>query len=391
MRTAFVSTYPPQRCGIAAFTAELGRVTPDREIVALHPAERLERYGLEVHHQIRAAERDDYARAGRALSNCADVAAVQFDPAIWGGDDGEAVVDFVRALSIPATATLHSIPSDPTQHERQVLVALSDFVAATVALSHAASKLLIETYLLDPRRIHVIPHGVPDLPSEASEPTRASLGLPDGKVVLSFGLLAPGKQLERVIEAMPAVVASHPDTTYVILGATHPDVLRSEGEVYRERLTGMAKHLGVARSVRIVQDFPGRNELTRWIQAADVVVIPEAPDRRTDSATLAYALAAGRAIVTSRSPYAAEMLAGGAGVITRTSAASLAAAVNRLLAAPEVRRKMGALAHERSRAMSWTRVGAMYRDLFERIGGTSPTLTGVASTVRPHGTPVGAH
>jgi len=344
--------------------------------VAIHPAARQERYGLEVHHQIRAAVRDDYARMGSSVSNCADVAAIQFDASIWGGEDGEAVVDFAHSLSIPAIATLHAIPPDPTVHQRQVIVALAESVASTVALSRSASDLLVERYLLDPRRITVIPHGVPDLPAASEGPSHPSLDLAGRKVVLSFGLLSPAKRLERALAAMPAVVARHPETIYVILGATHPTELAGDGEAYRERLAATAKRLGVAMNVRFVNEFPGRFQLTRWIQAADVVVIPEAETRRTDSATLAYAMAAGRAIVTSRNAYAVEMLGGGAGVLATTAPAGLAAAVNRLLAAPEARRAMGARAHERTSEMAWTRVGVMYRDLFGRVAGKLPNFTG---------------
>jgi glycosyltransferase involved in cell wall biosynthesis len=262
-----------------------------------------------------------------------------------------------------------------------VIVALAESVGWTVALSRSASELLVERYLLDPRRIKLIPHGVPDLPAASEEPSNPSLELGGRKVVLSFGLLAPAKRLERVLAALPAIVARHPDTTYVVLGATHPTELANAGEAYREHLTGIAKQLGVARNVRFVNEFPGRFELTRWIQAADVVVIPEGEARRTDAATLAYAMAAGRAIVTSRNAYAIEMLGGGAGVLATTAPAGLAAAVNRLLAAPEARRAMGARAHERASAMSWTRVGASYRDLFARVAGKLPSLTGDVSVL----------
>lgn len=340
---------------------------PDREIVALHPPERMERYGLEVHHQIRRDERDDYARTARALASCADVASIQFQADIWGGEDGEAVLDFVRALPIPVVATLHSIPPDPTRHQREVILGLADGVAATITLSHAAAELLVASYRLDGRSIQVISHGVPDLPASATESSKASLGLTDRDVVLSFGLLAPDKELERMLEALPAIVAAHPRTTYVILGATHPEILRSDGEAYRDRLVAMAAHLGVSDNVRIVNEFPGRNELTRWIQAADVVVSPDAELRRTDSGTLAFAMAAGRAIVATRSAYAREVLAESGGTLVATSPAAIAAAVNRLLGAPGVRQAMGNVAHERSRDMSWTNVGTAYSQLFGAI------------------------
>lgn len=355
----------------------MSRVTQDREIVALHPIERLDRYGMEVHHQIRRDERDDYTRIGRSMERCTDVVAIQFDAGVWGGDDGESVLDFVDALAVPAIVTLHSLPTDPTPRQREIVVALADAVATTVVLSRTAADLLVQTYTIDPFRMEVIPHGVPDLPSSAPESSKAALGLAGRSVVLSFGLLGPDKDIEPMLQALPEIVAADPTTTYVILGATHPDVIRAEGQAYRERLTALAAKLKVADNVRIVGDFVGRNDLTRWIQAADVIVIPGGDPARTDSGALAYAMSAGRAIVAKHSPYADELLADRHGTLVDGTPASFAAAVGHLFAEPGIRSAMGDLAHERSRAMSWTRVGASYASLVARVAASEPQPQGV--------------
>jgi glycosyltransferase involved in cell wall biosynthesis len=186
----------------------------------------------------------------------------------------------VRALKLPALATLHTISRTPTPRQREILVELLDSVAATVVLSQAAATLLTKLYDVDPYRVEVIPYGIPDLPIMSAETIKASVGL-DGRIVLlSFGLLDPGKGYERVIDALPAIVAEHPNATYVIVGATHPDVIRREGEAYRTALKARAEALGMAGHVRFVGEFVGRVELTRWLQAADVFVTPN-PDLGT--------------------------------------------------------------------------------------------------------------
>jgi glycosyltransferase involved in cell wall biosynthesis len=380
-RIAFVSTYPPRQCGIASFTGELGRVTPDREIVALHPAEPIPPYAFEVHHRIRRDERSDYPRTARSLEHCADVVSIQWDPAIWGGEDGDAVLDFVRALKLPAVVTLHDIPHTPTPRQREILVELLDSVASAVVLSEAAAALITEAYDVDPFRVEVIPYGIPDLPIMSGETIKASVGLDGRSVLLSFGLLDPGKGYERVIDALPAIVTEYPNTTYVIVGATHPDVLRRDGEAYRTSLKARADALRMGANVRFVPEFVGRVELTRWLQAADVFVTPN-PDLETMvSGPLTYAMAAGRAIVSTRYPYAVELLADGRGLLVAAGPSAIAAGVLRLLANDKLRMTIGARAHEHSRKMAWTRVGAEYQRLFARVASAPPPADRPASQV----------
>ncbi|HYK94718.1 MAG TPA: glycosyltransferase [Candidatus Dormibacteraeota bacterium] len=373
VRTAFASTYPPRQCGIATFTGDLGRVTPDREIIAIHPAEPIGAYAFEVHHRIRRDERDDYARTARTLERCADVVAIQFQEGIWGGDDGEAVLDFVGALALPYVVTLHTLHRDPSPRQREILVELLDSAGGVTVMSHAAAATLQGTYGIDPTLIAVIRYGVPDLPVMA-DTVKTSVGLDGRRVLLSFGLLDPGKGYELVIDALPAILAKHPTTTYVIVGATHPDVRRRDGEAYRISLARRAAELGVAANVRFVPEFVGRVELARWLQAADVFITPN-PDLDTMvSGTLSLAMAAGRAIVSTPYPYAVELLADGRGMLAPPTAGDLASAVTALLDDAASRIAMGAQAHEHSRSMVWTKVGAEYQAVFARVAASGPMI-----------------
>ena len=297
-----------------------------------------------------------------------DVVSIQHEYGIWGGDDGAHVVDFVRALDVPSVATLHTVLRNPTDRQRSVLTALIDEVAATVVMSRSAATLLASAYGVDAGRLHVIPHGVPDLPLVDPATMKPVMGLDGREVILSFGLLGPGKGYELVLDALPAIVAAHPTVCYVVVGATHPDLLRHEGEAYREALEARVRALGLDDNVRFVDRFVGRVELTRWLEAADVFVTPYPNLDQIVSGTLSYAMGAGRAIVSTPYAYAAELLADGRGVLVEPRSPSrLAEALNVLLADDDARAKVGRSAYEHSRGMVWSAVGTEYRRLFERV------------------------
>ncbi len=368
-RTAFVSSYPPRRCGIATFTRDLAAATGDREIAVLLPPGRGTPFPLEVHHRIRRDERADYAATGRALGACVEAASIQFDYDTWGGDQGEYVFDLVQALDVPAVATLHAILRTPTPRQRTILADLIASVDATVVMSRSAAKLLTTDYGVDPQRLNVIPHGVPDLPLADPAVIKASLGLEGRQVILSFGLLGPTKGYELMLEALPAVIAANPAVTYVVVGVTHPDLLEAEGETYRGTLVARVKALKLGNHVRFVDEFAHRVEMTRWLQAADIVVTPYPDLDQMVSGTLSYAMGAGRAIVSTPYAYATELLAGGRGVLVPDpSPGAFASALNEVLGDDKLRAALGRKAYDYSRRMVWSEVGAQYRALFQRVG-----------------------
>jgi glycosyltransferase involved in cell wall biosynthesis len=373
IRIAFVSTYPPRRCGIATFTNDLSRATDDREIVALSPPDHAEPYPTEVHHRIRRDMPDDYPHVARALERCRITAvSIQHEYGIWGGHDGEYVLDFVDALAMPAVATLHTVLRNPTSHQRRVLVDLVAATSATVVMSRSAASLLSEAYGVDPTCIEVIPHGVPDLPLVDPETIKSALNLEGREVILSFGLMGPGKGLELAIDAMASVVTAAPNARYVILGATHPDLLRREGETYRHSLVARVEALGLTEHILFVDRFVGRSELGRWLEAADLFVTPYPNLDQIVSGTLSYAMSAGKAIVSTPYAYAAELLADGRGVLVDPgSSAAVAAAFISLLGDPTRRSAIGARAYAHSRRMIWPQVGRDYGRVFARVAGAA--------------------
>lgn len=370
VRTAFVATYPPRRCGIATFTHDLAASTGNREIVALHPPEQSGPYPIEVHHRIRRDEPGDYGNVARAVSECADLVSIQHEYGIWGGIDGDSVIEFTRALRVPAIATLHTLLRTPTPGQRAVLAELVASVEATVVMSRSAATLLSSAYGVDPRRLEIIPHGVPDLPLVDPESVKPALGLEGRSVILSFGLLGPGKGYELAIDALPDVVAAHPETLYVIVGPTLPDLIRQQGETYRHGLIARVAAHGLGDHVRFVDRFVGRVELSRWLEAADVFVTPYPNLDQIVSGTMSYAMGAGRAIVSTPYAYAAELLADGRGLLVEPgSPALLARALISVLEDRELRLALGRRAHEHSRGMVWSSVGASYGDLIARVTG----------------------
>jgi glycosyltransferase involved in cell wall biosynthesis len=370
VRAALVATYTPARCGIATFTADLAEATGTNVIAAIESGEGPLPYPAEVRHQIRRDVPADYLATASALSRDVDLVSVQHEYGIWGGEDGDHVLEFVRALDVPAVATLHTVLRDPSPHQRAVLAQLTSLAAGCVVMSDGALDLLVDGYGADPAKLHVIPHGVPDLPLVDSATVKPALGLTGRDVILSFGLLGPGKGYELAIDAMPDVVAEHPDVIYVILGATHPDLIRREGEAYRSSLVARVAKLGLEEHVRFVDRFVSLPELGRWLEAADVAVTPYPNLGQIVSGTLSYAMGAGRPVVSTPYAYAEEFLAEGRGMLVRPgSPAAFAAAVRTLLADPGLRARMGAKAFAHSRGMIWSAVGRRYRDLFAGIAG----------------------
>jgi len=368
VRTAFVATYAPRRCGIATFTSDLAKATGSREIAVLHPSGDAMTYPHEVRHVIRKDRREDYLETARALNRSVDVVSVQHEYGIWGGEDGEHVLDFVEALHVPAVVTMHTVLRHPTPHQRTVLSRLARIAEASVVMSRSAANLLIREFGADPDRVHIIPHGVPDVPLVDSNAVKPSLGLAGRDVILSFGLLGPGKGYELVIDALPSVVQSHPKAIYVILGATHPDLIRREGEAYRQSLKDEVERLGLTDHVRFVDRFVSIPDLTRWLEAADIFVTPYPNLGQIVSGTLSYAMGAGRAIVSTPYTYAEDLLADGRGVLVAPgSAAALADALCALIDDPGLRARIGSRAFAFSRRMLWSAVGAEYQALFQGL------------------------
>jgi glycosyltransferase involved in cell wall biosynthesis len=263
----------------------------------------------------------------------------------------------------------------PTTSQREILRELVSVAETSVVMSRAGAALLSSAYGVDAARIAIVPHGIPHLPLVASDTTKPRLGLRDRAVILSFGLIGPGKGLESVIEAMPAVVKAVPSACYVILGATHPATLARDGESYRLGLQARVAALGMRDHVQFIDRYVGRVELGTWLEAADIVTTPYPDLDQSTAGTLAYGMGAGRAIVSTPYAYASELLAEGRGrLVSPPSPAAFAAAFVELLSDHELRASMGRRAYEHTRKMVWWEVGAEYRRIFDRAAGATGAM-----------------
>jgi len=294
-----------------------------------------------------------------------NVACLQHEFGIFGGVAGGHILELVQALHVPLVTTLHTILDKPTVAQRAVILAIVAASARVVVMAQKARDILIDVYGTDPTRIMVIPHGIPEYPFVDSGPAKAKLDFSGKKVILTFGLLSPGKGIETMIDAMPSIIERSPDAVYVVMGATHPNLIREAGEIYRQTLIERVEALGLENHVTFLDQFVERAALLEHIAMSDVYVTPYLGESQMTSGTLAYSHGLGRPVVSTPYWHAAELLADGSGVLVPFSdPAALGEAVACLLGDTPMRLAMGRKAYQASRPMIWPNSAGRYRDCF---------------------------
>ncbi|MDQ3580340.1 MAG: glycosyltransferase family 4 protein, partial [Pseudomonadota bacterium] len=271
-------------------------------------------YPRNVQYEIREEVKGDYARAAEFV-NYTDVRLVslQHEHGIFGGDDGTYILDFVTALRVPVIATLHTVLKRPSESQRAIVQGMARQCDGIVVMSNVAAELLGTSYGVRGQKIHVIPHGIPEMEPRDQQQLKAKFGVSGQRMLLTFGLLGPNKGIETVIRALPAVLAAFPDLVYFVVGPTHPTILRRHGEAYRTTLEAEAKRLGVREHVIFQDQFVTAEELCNYLQAADIFVSPYQNEAQVTSGALSYAMGAGAAAVSTPYWHAQELLAAGRG------------------------------------------------------------------------------
>jgi glycosyltransferase involved in cell wall biosynthesis len=365
-RFAVLGNHLPRRCGIATFTTHLADAltgalpAADGFVLAMNDAGHDYAYPPRVRFEIAQGDLDSYRRAADFLNvNRVDALSVQHEYGIFGGKSGAHLLALLRELRVPIVTTLHTILAEPNASQRLVLDELVQLSTRLVVMSKAAADLLRRNHGAATERIDLIPHGIPTVPHDPG--SKARLGVEGKTVVLTFGLLSQDKGIEYVIDALPAIVAIHPDTVYIVLGATHPHVIEHEGEGYRLMLEARAQRLGVGENVIFDNRFVSQAELIEFLSAADIYVTPYLQSEQSTSGTLAYAVGAGKAVISTPYAYARELLAGGRGVLVPWRDADAIAREVISLGGDEDRRvEMGARAAAHGVGMTWPAVGEQH-------------------------------
>jgi glycosyltransferase involved in cell wall biosynthesis len=380
---AFVGTYVPRRCGIATFTRDLRCAVADHLpsarclVVAMDDAGRRYDYPEEVRFCCDDGEREAFRRAAEFfdLTNV-DVVSLQHEYGIFGGEAGENVLELLRHTRAPVHTTLHTVLAAPSVAQRRVIDEVLHLSARLAVMTQRGRLLLRDVYGIADDRIDVIPHGIPDTAFVDPESVKPRFGLQGRKVLLTFGLLSPSKGIEHVIAALPEIVRCHPDVTYIVVGATHPHLLREQGERYREQLAALAHRLGVAGHLEFHDRYVDMPDLLGFLAATDIYVTPYLNQDQITSGTLAYAFGCGKAVLSTPYWHATELLADGRGVIVPfADAGAIAREASQLLADDDRRNALREQAYAVGREMTWSRVAARYAEAFRR--------TRTATAVKP--------
>jgi glycosyltransferase involved in cell wall biosynthesis len=370
-----MGSYPPRECGIATFTSDVVSsfdlaFGTSSDVVAIdEPGAESRKYPAEVVLRLRQDDAASYRRVARAINaHPCELLEVQHEYGLFGGTDGSWFVDLIEEIHKPVVVSLHTVLPKPNETHRAMARRICERADAVIVLSHTGRQIMVDTYGVDPDKLHVIHHGVPDAPFRSTYDAKARLGLNKRSVISTFGLISRGKGLEYGIDAMPSIVARHPDALYLILGQTHPSVRRAEGETYRNELEKRIASLGLQNNVKLVDRYLEFAELLAYLEATDIYLTPYLNPVQIVSGTLAYAVGLGKAIVSTPYLYAEELLADARGLLAPfRDAGAIANALGALLDDPWLRRAIERRAYRFGRQMTWPHAARAHGLVFESV------------------------
>jgi len=375
MKIAYISTYPPRECGIATFNCNLMNAInvnfPERKsllnggfVVALNDSESMTEYEYpeEVKYIIRQNHQKDYIRAANYINTSnADVCIMEHEFGIYGGESGIYILPLLNRLEKPLISILHTILREPSYVQRIIIREIAEQSSKIIVMSKRAVEFLTSIYDVPADKIQIIEHGVPDIEAPENNPVRNLSQFKNKKVLLTFGLISRNKGLETVVRALPKIVAQHPDVMYVVLGNTHPGVLKNSGEEYRDHLKTLAAQLNVSKHLSFINKFVSEEELMNYLFATDIYVTPYLNEAQITSGTLSYAVGAGAAVVSTPYWHATELLANNRGrLFDFKNADALADIVIELLDQERVLTELKENAYEYGLHLRWPVIGAEF-------------------------------
>src|SRR3984893_16820086 len=374
-RIAVIGNYLPRQCGIATFTTDLCSALSEEYGPALllalpvNDTEEGYDYPARVRWSLAQDEVKSYQEAAEFLNfHNVDMVCLQHEYGIFGGPAGSHILHLLRALKMPVVTTLHTVLREPDPDQRMVMEEIAELSDRLIVMSPLSSQFLQEIFKVPGNKIDMVPHGVPDLPFLDPNFFKERFGVEGKAVLLTFGLLSPNKGIENVIQAMPQILAKHKNVVYIVAGATHPHILRREGDHYREHLQALAKEIGVESNVFFHNRFATPAEMAEFIGAADIYITPYRHEAQVVSGTLAYALGAGKAIISTPYWHAIELLDDGRGALVPfQNPDAIAQKTIELLATPALRHAMRKRAYLYARDMVWKKAAQGYMESFARV------------------------
>ena len=375
VKVAYLSTYPPRECGIATFCEDLIHATggdgvfPEPIVIAMEGGARYHRYSRPVVHVVDDRNEKDYQAAAEFINDSpADVVSIQHEFGIYGGVEGRGMYRFLSNIAKPVVTILHTVLPEPDQKTRDMIRALAERSDRVMVMNPLASGILRRDYDVAPEKLAFINHGAPSPSTERREAMKQRLGVGGKKVMCTFGLVGAGKGLEYAIRALPPVLRRHPELVYLIVGQTHPGAIRSGTDEYRASLTRIIGELGLEDSVRFVNQYLTEEEIIGYLAASDIYVTPYLNPHQICSGTLTYAVAAGKAIISTPYLHARFLLGADRGLLADfASAESISEAALRVLDAPELQAQLESRARVYGQRLLWRQVGAQYRSLLREV------------------------
>lgn len=376
-KICFLGNFPPKECGIATFTKDLvdsmnRRFNPvlKSRVIALNDDSEFYNYNNKVIMELNRNNAREYEQTAEKVNSSEDIKLVnvQHEFGIFGGDYGKKLLYFLEKITKPVVLTFHSVLPNPNKDRREIVRKLCSNSDAIIVMAKSAVDILNEDYNISRSKIHVIHHGIPNIPLYPNDSMKRKLKLEGRTLITTFGLLSKGKGIEYMIKSLPSLVEKYPNLLYMVIGETHPVIRKREGEKYRNKLVRLVKKLGLENNVKFYDKYLSLKEIIEYLSASDIYVCTNLGKDQIVSGTLSYAMGSGRAVISTQNIYAKEVLGQGRGILVKfRSPSAYTEALDRIISDDNLKYELGKQAYAYSRAMLWPNVAARHLNVFNKI------------------------